>query len=366
MQIATAAWARAAPMMAAIAALLFATAGGLARLGVLDASALATPTRLHAALMVSGFLGTVISLERAVALRRNWALAAPLTSAAAALLALAGADMAALLAWPLAATLLLAASIAILRTQDAAHTRLLTVAAAAWLAGHLMLLAGTAWDAVLLAWFDFLIVTIAAERLELTRLMRRRPIALPLLAVCIAALLAGTTLAAIRPAAGHALHGAALIALACWLLAFDLARRTLRSEGLARYAAVCLLGGYAWLAVAGGAQLAQAAGVAAARDLWLHALGLGFVLSMIFGHAPIILPAVARLPIAFGGYFYVPLALLHASLLLRFAGAVLPPLRVWGAVLNAITLALFIAGVIASARRGRRGGRRGSGSATHV
>lgn len=356
MSIANATWARALPLAAAIAALVLGTAGGLARLGVVDAAAIAAPTRLHAALMVSAFLGTVISLERAVALRQGWAFAAPLASAAGGVLALAGAEVIAFLVWPAAAALLVAASVAILRAQDAPHTRLLTVAAATWLSGHLLLLAGGPWDAVLLAWFDFLILTIAAERLELTRLMRRRPSAQPLLAACVVALLAGSVLSIVQPAAGATLHGLALIALAAWLIAFDLARRTVRTEGLAQYAAVCLLGGYAWLAVAGVAQIAYAAGLLAARDLWLHALGLGFVVSMIFGHAPIILPAVARVPVAFSGWFYLPLALLHASLLLRFGGLMAPSVRAAGALLNALAIATFMLTVLASVRRA--GGRR--------
>jgi hypothetical protein len=351
------------PLLAAIAALAFATAGGLARLGLLDAAAIAAPTRLHAALMICGFLGTVISLERAVALRATWAFAAPLTAALGAVLALAGQDASAILAWLAAAALLLAASVAIVRVQDAPHTRLLAVASASWLLAQIALLAGAAWDAVLLLWFDFLVLTIAAERLELTRLMRRRPVALPLLVACVVVLVLGALVVARLPALGHTVHGLALIALAGWLFAFDLARHTISTEGVARYAAACLLGGYAWLAVAGVAQLTYGQGLVAARDVLLHALGLGFVVSMIFGHAPIILPAVARLPVAFSAYFWLPLALLHGSLLLRFAGSADIAVKGWAAWLNALSIALFIGGVlrgVLSARRrpGRRNGRR--------
>ena len=40
---------------------------------------------------------------------------------------------------------------------------------------------------------------------------------------------------------------------------------------------------------------------------------------MIFGHAPIILPAVTGLRVRYSAVAYVPLALLHFSLLLRIA-----------------------------------------------
>ena len=45
---------------------------------------------------------------------------------------------------------------------------------------------------------------------------------------------------------------------------------------------------------------------------------IGFVLSMIFGHAPIILPAVVGLRVQYSAAApYIPLALLHLSVLLR-------------------------------------------------
>jgi hypothetical protein len=112
--------------------------------------------------------------------------------------------------------------------------------------------------------------------------------------------------------------------------------------------AVALLAGYAWLALGGLAWAAMAAGLAA-RDAALHAVGLGFVLSMVMAHAPVILPAVAGVRLAFGPWFYAPLALLHASLVLRLAVA-----PAAGATLNALALLLFALTVIGSALAGRR------------
>jgi hypothetical protein len=113
--------------------------------------------------------------------------------------------------------------------------------------------------------------------------------------------------------------------------------------------AVCLLGGYGWLAVAGAAWAATALGLPL-RDTALHALGLGFVVSMMLGHAPVILPAVARVKLQFGNFFYVPLAALHLSLLLRLAlGWNDPALRALGASFNAMAIALFAATVAGAA-----------------
>ena len=87
----------------------------------------------------------------------------------------------------------------------------------------------------------------------------------------------------------------------------------------------------------------------------LAALGLGFIFSMVMGHAPVILPAVAGVKLLFGPWFYVPLLALHASLLLRVVGgATDPALRTAGAELNAAALLLFVATVVSSALAWRR------------
>jgi hypothetical protein len=51
----------------------------------------------------------------------------------------------------------------------------------------------------------------------------------------------------------------------------------------------------------------------------MHAVFLGFTMSMIFVHAPVILPAVLRRPLPYHPALYAPLALLHVSLLARVA-----------------------------------------------
>jgi hypothetical protein len=88
----------------------------------------------------------------------------------------------------------------------------------------------------------------------------------------------------------------------------------------------------------------------------LHALLLGFVFSMVFGHAPIIFPAVLRVAVPYHAYFYVPLVILHVSLLARLAGDAAGQFE-WvraGALVNALALTAFIIGTVAAAIRGKR------------
>jgi hypothetical protein len=88
-----------------------------------------------------------------------------------------------------------------------------------------------------------------------------------------------------------------MLALALWLLRYDIARYTVRKTGLTRFIAVCLLSGYIWLGLSGLLAL-RFGGVTAGfqYDALLHTLFVGFVISMIFGHAPIIFPAVLGKP----------------------------------------------------------------------
>jgi hypothetical protein len=331
---------RAALLLAAAFSLAVGILGGLARAGW--GVPLPAAAAHHGALMI-GFLGTVIGLERAVALGHPAALAAPLAAGAGAALLFAGVDG---LLWAAAPALLVALSIAVLRRQAEMHTVLLLAGAAAWFAGNALHYAGASADATAKWWFAFLVLTIVAERLELARLARPRPLARPLLAGLAGLLVAGAA------ADAGLVYGAALAGIALWLGAFDIARHTIRKPGLARYAAVALLGGYAWLAAAGAAWVALPYAGFGLRDAALHALGLGFVFSMIFAHAPIVLPAVARVRLPFTPFFYAPLALLHVSLVLRLApmahagAAEALAARQWGAALNAAAVVLFALAVL--------------------
>jgi len=137
-----------------------------------------------------------------------------------------------------------------------------------------------------------------------------------------------------------------LILLAGWLARNDVARRTVRQRGLTRFMAVCLLAGYVWLAVGGLLAFTVAASTPGTQyDATLHAVFLGFVMSMVFAHAPVIFPAVLGVPLEYRPAFYVHAAVLHGSLVLRVVGDLVDSLgrwRVWGGLFNAVALLLFL------------------------
>jgi len=322
---------------------------GLARLGWAVPLPSAQLVLLHGPLMVCGFLGTVIGLERAVALGYRWAYAGPL------LTGLGGAAL--LLGFPLSvgasamvlgsAVLFTGTTLIMLRQRELFMVTMV-LGAASWLAGNLLWLTGTPVPGVVALWINFLVLTIAGERLELSRFLPPSPGAKQIFAVILAVLMAGGILSA--TGAGIVMYGTGLLGLALWLLRQDIARRTVKQQGLTRFIAVCLLSGYAWLAIGSIILLAVGGLAGVAYDAVLHAILIGFVFSMVFGHAPIIFPAVVRVRMPYHWTFYLPLLVLHASLLIRLAGdgLELHDLRSLGGLLNATALVLFILSTVSS------------------
>jgi len=332
-------------LMAGFITLMFGMYIGLARLGwPLPLSS--TQFALHGPLMVCGFLGTVICLERAVAIGERWAYLAPLASACAALLLMANAapSAGAVLA-ATASAILVMVSIRIFLRQRALFTFTLLIAALCWCVGCVLWLYGLNLAQVMPWWMGFLIVTIVGERLELSRFMRPTYGSRILFVFALLLFLAGASFASLGAWPDFQLLAASLILMTLWLMRNDIVRHTIKQQGLTRYIAAALICGYAWLLVAGiiGVSLPQLY-AGSSYDAFSHAIFVGFVFSMIFGHAPMIFPAISKLKIPYRPSFYLPLILLQVSVLLRLSGDFLyaANLRKAGGVLHAVTIMLFI------------------------
>jgi hypothetical protein len=237
------------PLLAlAILSMLAALWAGWIRLGWQWPALQPTLPLAHGSLMVSGFLGTLIAVERAIALQKRWMYLAPLLSGVGGILLIIGIKGA---AGPLLITLgsigLVLIFGVIVKQHPALYTVVMALGALAWLVGNSLWLAGWPVYHIVLWWMGFLVLTVAGERLELGRLLRLSRLSQGLFLA--AGILYLASLVILLPAAdlGTRLAGIAMIALALWLLRYDIARRTVRQTGLPRYAALCLLTGYVWL-----------------------------------------------------------------------------------------------------------------------
>lgn len=333
-------------LMAGFASLLFGIYIGLVRLGWHFPLSSASQFSLHGPLMVCGFLGTVISLERAVAIGARWAYLAPLSAAFGALLLIAGVPPATGAALMTMASLLLCmVSIRVFLKQRELFTFSLLLAAMSWFVGCMLWLAGFSLPQVIPWWMGFLIITIAGERLELSRFLRPTQNSKMLFVLSLLLFLAGAVVASSSAWPDYRLLSASLIAMTLWLLRNDIVRHTIRQQGLTRYIAVALTCGYAWLLTAGiiGISL-QELSPGSSHDAFTHAIFMGFVFSMILGHAPIIFPAITKVKIPYRAAFYLPLVLLQLSLLLRIIADFLnmANLRKTGGILHVAAILLFM------------------------
>jgi hypothetical protein len=335
------------PIMAAVLiTLLAALWAGLIRLGWQWPALQPLLPSLHGPLMVSGFLGTLISLERAVAIKRPWTYIGPVMSGIGAIWLVVGLPL------PVGQWLLLLGSVGltavflyIIRQHPASYTLTMGLGALCWLVGNGLWLGGWPIFRIVYWWAGFLVLTIVGERLELSRVARLSANTIRLFGGAVLLFLAGLGAVLVEGSIGTRLIGAGLIALALWLSRFDIARHTVRRTGLTRYIAVNLLLGYVWLLLGGVTALWVGQAMAGPRyDFMLHAVFVGFVFGMIFAHAPIIVPSILPIQVRFHPILYGPTIFLHAALLLRALGDVggWQPIRAWGGLLNAVAILWFL------------------------
>lgn len=348
--------------------LLFLIPGGLSLLLGLNAALLllgvwaplnfAKIASLHAPLMVFGFVGTLIVLERAVAARKPWGYLSPALLGVGSLLLLSEAPSAVgktMIAFGFIG--LVGIYLVIWKRLAAAAIAIQALGAIAGLIATLLWLVGSLIPAMVPGMAVFLILTIVGERLELARVSPTVDVRSESFGLAVAILLViFTPLAPLFPQVCYPLLAVCLGLQVVWLLKFDVAPKLISTSGLPRYMAICLMTGYIWLLVPTGVWLINGpTSTGPLYDATLHSIFLGFVMSMIMAHAPVILPAVLRKPLPYRAFLYIPVVLLHASLVLRLLGG-----DAWGNVfslhlggaLNVISVLLFAILAVTSAALG--------------
>ena len=306
-------------MVGAGISLLAGLDGALLLLGVWSPVMSTRLSKWHGPLMVLGFVGTVICLERAVALGHRLAYLVPAMSGFGVIVLLAplpfDSARAGLALLTLAQLGLLTIYVPLWRRS---HDDAVVIqgAGAFCAAGAAALLTTGAHVSQIVGWLAcYMILTICGERLELSRLTMARNRALS--ALCLA-VVAALLVSVVSPAIGWRVLGVVLIGLAVWLCRHDVARGGLRRGGQAAYIGPLLMIGYLWLATAGIVCTIQRPPTSRnGYDAVVHSLFLGFTMGMILGHAPIILPAVLQVRLEWTTWFWLPAFLLEASLLVR-------------------------------------------------
>jgi len=325
-------------------ALLAALWAGLVRLGW-TLPTFPSLVMAHGPLMVCGFLGTLIPLERAVAIRRKWMFSAPLLTGFGWILLLALPGLFGAILFSLGSLVTVAILIYMYQREPKIHMAVMALGSLAWLVGNILWVTGMPIFQMVFWWMAFLVLTIAGERLELSRILRLSKINVLIFGLISVLILISAGVVVFNLDIGTRLIGLGFLALGIWFLPNDIATRNLRHpSALTRYIAACLFTGFLWLIIGGGMMLLSGTQYAGPYyDAMLHIIFVGFVMSMIFGHALIIFPAIVQVQVTFIPAFYIHLMLLHLSLLVRVTGDLteFSFVRMWGGMLNEVAILLF-------------------------
>jgi hypothetical protein len=328
-----------APLPLILLSLLLAIWGGWIRIGwSLPVSQVAAQ---HGAMMVGSFLGTLIFLERAVTFQNKWVLLLPVINGLSVLAFVVHQP-------ELAQLFLIVGSLGFtvmcgyfIKQYKELYYYVFFAGALCLLTGNIIIWKTNFYPNAVTWWIGFLLFTIVAERLELSRFLGLSNFKRNLLLVALGSV--GVGLAWPFHYSGNVVFALSLFAIALWLLKYDMAWFAVRKKGPHRYSGLLLIFGYAWLVITA-AMLLAGNRSAFGYDAALHSFFIGFVFSMIFSHAPIIFPAVLKLPLKiYRPVLYVWFGLLQFSLVLRVvADAVVDvSLRRTAGMLNGIAIQLF-------------------------
>lgn len=332
---------------------------------------------LHGGLMVYGFLGAAIGLERAVAYRSggskkpSWGFLAPALGLLGSLLCLLSLTVSSRAAapawvrvelfggipWTLSMLILAAMYLAIWHRQPSAEVLIQVLGSLVGLVGAFGWVAGL--DASVLAptWLFFLVLTIVGERVELARAvfsdirLESGILGLSLLTVLV------LPVQAMAPSVGYPLLGLSLSLLLLVMASHDVAKGTFRHGGLPGFMGTCMLSAYAWGLLA--ALIWMAAPVDSGTywgDMALHALAVGFIMTMVIAHVCMIVPSVIRRPLPFHPLLWGAWALMQVGLLIRLLGAIRLYTPLWkaGNLLNVLGILSMMLIVVYLAARGKQ------------
>ncbi len=308
----------------------------------------------HGALMIGSFLGTLIILERAITLKSNWVMLAPLINVLSLPLFLSGYIDAALFCLIAGGSGMTLIFIIISYRHPNLYNYLLLSGALCYLAGNIVLNETRLFPEAYPWWMAFFFLTIIGERVELSRFLNISKHKQYLLTGFLGLFVIGILFPFHGP--GRYILAISLAASAIWLLKYDMALKSVKSTGQFRFTGSLLLIGYMWLLITAVMAFFVSSSLWT-YDAFLHSFFLGFVFAMIFAHAPIILPPV----LAINKKIYHPIlfiwfGLLQVSLITRIISDFLENAfcQRWSGLFNGIAILLFFVNVLVLLKFGNR------------
>jgi hypothetical protein len=273
-------------------------------------------TAHHGAVMVGGFLGTLIALEKIIPLKKKELYIIPVLNAISVFFFFVRKP-------GISIALLITSSAALVfvfyhyfRTQRKIIYVLMLLGAVSWLTGNILLMTRLFYPLAFPWWTAFALFIITAERLEVMTFLPVGKSHKIVLVTLLLGFIVGILFS--FHGTGSLICGLSLTGASLWLMRHDLIGVNIKKQGLHKFMAVTLLTGYIALLMTGVFFFALS-------EQWLtydalvHSFFIGFVFSMIFAHGPIILPGILGITATpFSRILYLWLGLLQASWLVRF------------------------------------------------
>ena len=300
----------------------------------------------HGALMVGSFLGSVITLERIIVLKKKWLYAIPALSGMSLIPFLLHNQQVALILLSIGSLGLIYIYLILISKYKEYYYYVMIVGAVGWAVGNAIVLLGGGYPQAVPWWIAFILLTVFGERLELSKFLPTSKKKRTTMVISIAIYMVGIVL----PAGwgSQIISGAGLFLMAVWLLHYDIARKSVKSHGIHRYMGALLLLGYFWMAVCALLLIVEPSGIYH-YDAMLHTFFLGFTFSMIFAHAPIIFPGVAGLSIRpYHPSLFFWGIVLQIVLVVRIAGDLME-MTLWrkaGGMASAVVIILFFINLV--------------------
>lgn len=275
-----------------ISGLILGIAGGWVRLGFLDWYVPGTASE-HGLLLVGGFMGTLICVEVVSArTHESWLVVPFLSGCSIPVLLVPG--------WSnFGHYMLLLASVGLVAlhyqqtVRNPVASRVMgLVGSASWLLGNFMVVSTGFVAAAVPWWMAFLLFAILAQLLNAASAKPRTGPTVTMAYLFSAAFIAGVWLP--FHGAGAWLMGLSVSGIACSLLWLQRRHAGDRFRDLCGYSHISLVTGFLWL-FTNGLVLCFAGQHPWYYDLYIHSFFLGFVFSVVWAHAPIVLPKVLGL-----------------------------------------------------------------------
>lgn len=298
-------------------------------------------TGFHGPIMVGGFLGGLISLERCITRSNRFWMAVPILALTSIPLFILNLPNQAYLAQLLASIGLLSLHLRQMAENKAGDLWPGTIGTLLWVVASLRLLLSPLIEMSVLGWEGFILFTVLGERMELSRFLNisqgQRTVRDSLLAA-----LALSFIIPFHTVGLYLQSGLTLLVIVAFLKS-EMAWKALKKGGQFSYIATAILSGYLWLGIhAFWASLGIDHPLY--YDIYLHTFFLGFGFSMIWAHAPIIVPALLRRQLKlYHPSFWVLLGLFHLSLMARVVSSALLELEarwIFSSV-NGVMIVLF-------------------------